>query len=95
MSTGHAYTILRLLDVEVTKSGKKETVQMLHVRNPHMTNAPWQGLAMLRHRGLGARLTIEATPCLLQLRSGRADSLTTMLRNSTIRRYSKQLYDRV
>eukprot|EP00913_Durusdinium_trenchii_P013742 g12902.t1 len=35
---GHAYTILRFLDVEVTRNGKKETLLLMHVRNPHATN---------------------------------------------------------
>ncbi|CAK9073673.1 unnamed protein product [Durusdinium trenchii] len=39
---GHAYTILRFLDVEVTRNGKKETLLLMHVRNPHATNE-WKG----------------------------------------------------
>jgi len=39
---GHAYTILRLLDVPVTRNGKSITLQLMHVRNPHMTNE-WKG----------------------------------------------------
>eukprot|EP00438_Fugacium_kawagutii_P008014 Skav209165 [mRNA] locus=scaffold1137:331213:374682:- [translate_table: standard] len=38
---GHAYTILRLLDVEIVRNGKSQTLQLMHVRNPHMTNAAW------------------------------------------------------
>ncbi|CAK9047069.1 Calpain-type cysteine protease DEK1 (Phytocalpain DEK1) (Protein DEFECTIVE KERNEL 1) (ZmDEK1) [Durusdinium trenchii] len=39
---GHAYTILRLLDVTVTRGEKTERLQLLHVRNPHMKNE-WTG----------------------------------------------------
>jgi len=39
---GHAYTILRMLDVPVTRQGKTQTIQLMHVRNPHMTNE-WKG----------------------------------------------------
>ncbi|CAJ1401257.1 unnamed protein product [Effrenium voratum] len=44
---GHAYTVLRLLDVPIDrkdKQGKEEkfTLKMLHVRNPHRTNE-WFG----------------------------------------------------
>ena len=38
---GHAYTILRLLDVPITRNGKSITLQLMHVRNPHMTNETW------------------------------------------------------
>jgi len=36
--SGHAYTILRLLDVPITRNGKSITLQLMHVRNPHATN---------------------------------------------------------
>jgi len=39
---GHAYTILRLVDVPITRDGKSITLQLMHVRNPHMTNE-WKG----------------------------------------------------
>lgn len=39
---GHAYTILRLLDVPITRNGKSITLQLMHVRNPHATNE-WKG----------------------------------------------------
>ena len=35
---GHAYTMLRTVEVQVLRQGKSLKFQMLHVRNPHMTN---------------------------------------------------------
>ncbi|CAK9078051.1 Calpain-type cysteine protease ADL1 (Phytocalpain ADL1) (Protein ADAXIALIZED LEAF1) (Protein DEFECTIVE KERNEL 1) (OsDEK1) (Protein SHOOTLESS 3) [Durusdinium trenchii] len=39
---GHAYTMLRTVEVQVLRQGKSLKFQMLHVRNPHMTNE-WKG----------------------------------------------------
>ncbi|CAE7741489.1 SLC4A4 [Symbiodinium sp. CCMP2456] len=39
---GHAYTLLRLVEVPIERDGKSSVLRLLHVRNPHHTNE-WFG----------------------------------------------------